>query len=342
MKIAIHNDPNSFSNHWSDYCRENSIDYKLVDCYQSNIIQEINDCDILMWHFNHTNAKDMLFARQLLFSLESSGKKVFPDFKTSWHFNDKVGQKYLLESINAPLVSSYVFYNKEEALAWAKKTSFPKVFKLRGGAGSENVRLIRTSQKARKIIRKAFKTGFRKYDYFGSLRDRIMKYKEGNATIVGILKSMIHLVFANDFVRSRKELSRILGNEKGYIYFQDFIPENQYDIRVIIIGDKAFAIKRLVRKNDFRASGSGKIIYDVKQIDIRCIEISFEVTERLNTQCLAFDFIFNKANEPKITEISYGFLSYAYVKCEGYWDKDLVWHEGEFNPYGWMIENLIR
>ena len=60
----------------------------------------------------------------------------FPNFKTVWHFDDKLGQKYLFESIKAPLVTSYAFLYKAGALLWANKASFPKVFKLRGGAGS--------------------------------------------------------------------------------------------------------------------------------------------------------------------------------------------------------------
>ena len=37
-------------------------------------------------------------------------------------------------------------------------------------------------------------------------------------------------------------------------------------VRVIVINDKAFAIKRMVRKNDFRASGSGIIEYDKENL----------------------------------------------------------------------------
>ena len=108
---------------------------------------QLSDCDALMWHFNHKSPKASKFAKQLLFSVQASGKKVFPDFNTVWHFDDKVGQKYLLEAIGAPLAPAYVFYSKKEALEWAGKTSYPKVFKLRNGAGSDNVRLLNLKKK---------------------------------------------------------------------------------------------------------------------------------------------------------------------------------------------------
>lgn len=126
MKIAIHHTPGSFSYRWILYCKEKNIAYKIVNCYDNDIVAQLYDCDALMWHHHHTNYKDVLFAKQLLYSLQNSGKKVFPDFNTTWHFDDKVGQKYLLESIDAPFVSSYVFYTKEEALNWVIQQNSPK------------------------------------------------------------------------------------------------------------------------------------------------------------------------------------------------------------------------
>src|SRR6056297_501216 len=155
MKIAIHHSPSGFSSHWIDYCKKNNIPYKIVNCYKNSIISDLKDCDALMWHFHQTNHKDILFAKELIYSLQSAGKKVFPDFHTAWHFDDKVGQKYLLEAIDAPLVPSYVFYDKEKALDWIEKTDFPKVFKLRRGAGSAHVKLAETPNEAKKLVRKA-------------------------------------------------------------------------------------------------------------------------------------------------------------------------------------------
>ncbi|MEN6353037.1 MAG: hypothetical protein ABFD02_06235 [Bacteroidales bacterium] len=94
MKIAIHDSgKGSFSERWISYCKENNIDYKIVNAYNTNIVLELEDCDAFMWHHHHALYKDVLFARQLLYSLQISGKKVFPDFNTCWHFDDKLGQK---------------------------------------------------------------------------------------------------------------------------------------------------------------------------------------------------------------------------------------------------------
>jgi predicted ATP-grasp superfamily ATP-dependent carboligase len=125
------------------------------------------------------------------------------------------------------------------------------------------------------------------------------------------------------------------------VYFQKFIPGNDHDIRVIVIGDKAFAIKRMVRENDFRASGSGNVLYEKENFDNDTVRLSFEMAEKLQTQCVTFDFVYQE-NKPFVVEISYAFLKEGYDPCTGYWDKNMDWHEGKFNPYGWMIEDIIK
>ena len=86
----------------------------------------------------------------------------------------------MFESIKAPLVTSYAFYTKQEALLWANKASFPKVFKLRGGAGSTNVRLVDTRKEAVSLISRAFSRGFSAYDPLASLKDRWRDYRVEN------------------------------------------------------------------------------------------------------------------------------------------------------------------
>ncbi|WP_175476654.1 hypothetical protein [Syntrophus gentianae] len=154
IMIGIHQRTGSFSDKWIEYCTIHKIGFKLVNCYDSDIIYQLKDCAGLMWHWAQYDSKAILFARQLTYSLEHIGKKVFPDSKTCWHFDDKAGQKYLLEAIGSPLVKSYIFYDKEKAIEWANETSFPKVFKLRGGAGSVNVKLVTTSREALHLISK--------------------------------------------------------------------------------------------------------------------------------------------------------------------------------------------
>lgn len=333
MKIAIHHKLGSFSERWIEYCKKNAISYKIVNAYDSNIIEQVKGCDVFMWHHHHADFKDVLTAKKILFALEHAGIKVFPDFKTGWHFDDKVAQKYLLEAIEAPVVPSFVFYEKQKALDWAESTDYPKVFKLKGGAGSSNVKLVKNKKQCVRLINKAFGSGFAQNDYLYEFKDRIKKYKAGKMSAKQILSPLYRLVFPRAF-------DKMSHKEKGYVYFQEFIPNNDSDTRIVIVGNYAVAEKRFVRKGDFRASGSGEFSYD--NINLKAIGLAFEISKRLKVQCVAFDFVFDENDNPLIVEMSYGFGTTGLNKAPGYWDSSLNWHEGKFNPQEWMLNHIIK
>ena len=289
-----------------------------------------------MWHWSNYDFKAQIFARHLTTALEKISFPVFPNLNTCWHYDDKVAQKYLFEAIGAPLVPSYVFYNEAAALSWAKTTSYPKVWKLRCGAGSENVCLVRSSDQAIRMIKRSFRRGWQSWSRYYPLNERIYSlfWKKDLESFCAISKGIARIL-----IPRRSYLSAPI--QKNYAYFQDFIPNNDYDIRVIVIGKRAFALKRIVREGDFRASGSGRIVYDPNQIPLECIHVAFDVTRKINSQCAGYDFIFEEGG-PKIIEVTYAFAMHAYRDCHGYWDEDLQWHDGNFICEWFMIEDFLE
>ena len=335
VKIGIHHTKgfNFYSDSWIAYCDSKDIEYKLVDCYRSDIIEQLADCDALMWHFNHKSAKASKFAKELLYAVQVSGKKVFPDFKTVWHFDDKLGQKYLLEAAGIPHPRAHAFFSKKEALKWAAGTTYPKVFKLRKGSSSDNVKLVKSQRHAARLIRKSFGRGFKQYVAWSSLKERVRKYRAGRKSGWEVIKGILRLFWTTEY-------ARVTGREKGYVYFQDFIPDNKFDIRVFVVGDKAYANLRMVRKNDFRASGSGEEQLEKELISDEVLKLAFEITELLQAQCLVFDFVLLK-DKPLVVEISYGTTVGRYHTYPGYFDKDLNWHDGILDFGKIMVEEVL-
>lgn len=334
--IAIYAEKgNNFSTYWVDYCSKHNLEFKLVNPYSCAILNELRGCKYFLWHINNFNYKDQIFAKELMYSIEASGIKVFPNRNTLWHFDDKIAETYLFKLLNIPTINTWIFYDKKEASAFITKTSYPKVFKLRKGSGSKGVVLVKTKKQAKRLVGKAFGKGFKTVSTYFMFRERYRKYKVGRESLKGLVKGFIRLFISTPYIRNA-------NRERGYLYLQEFVPNNHYDTRVIVIGDRAFAIKRFNRKNDFRASGSGHIVYDKNQIDLNLVKFSFEVNKKLQMQCAALDFVYDKNNEPVVVEVSYGFNSLGYQDCEGYWDSDLKWYAGKIEPQLWMIENLIR
>lgn len=335
MKIAIHPSEMFFSDRWIQYCQEKHIEYKLLSCYASDIIEHVRDCDIVMWHWSHIEAKDQIFARQLIRSLEMMNKTVFPNSNTCWHFDDKIGQKYLFEATAVPHVPTSVFYDKKTALEWLRQQQFPQVFKLRGGSGSRNVVLVRSYAQAHRLVKQAFGKGFLSFKVFADIKTYVIKKRRSGE----LWEKICH---APKAIARRWRIRQEMSREKGYVVFQDFIAGNDYDTRVVVIGERAFGLRRYCRSNDFRASGSGNIKYDYQLISHECLKIAFETSRKLKLQCSAYDFVKNADGQYLIVEVSYGFTVKPYDLCPGYWDSSLGWHEGKFNPQYWMIEDVIQ
>jgi len=338
ITLAIHHDKgiDSYSNKWIEYCQKHNIKYKIVNCYSDNIIEELQNYDALLWHWIHIDHKAQLFARQLMLSLEAINYPVYPNAKSCWHFDDKLGQKYLLEAIKAPIVKSYAFFDKKSAIEWIESTSFPKVFKLRNGAGAHNVQLIHSIQEAKKYINKIFGSGFQANYRGGVLSDKIWHFRRDKS-----LKSFLDIgtgVFRYIFPH---KVYSLLPVEKNYLYAQDFIPNCDHDIRVFVIGNRAVTKKRMVRDGDFRASGSGKMSWDIGEEGKKCVEVAFEVSEKLQTQSLAFDFV-KDSDGYKIVEISYTASVRGFPTSPGYWTRDLEWIETPLRVEYFIIEDLIN
>ena len=144
-----------------------------------------------------------------------------------------------------------------------------------------------------------------------------------------------------DFLWSRR-FGKGLPNEKGYCYFQQYIPNNNYDIKVAVANGKCSFLTRHTRKADFRASGSGDIFYDKNLITDDIIQSAFDAADKLGVQCVGFDYVTNrKTNKGCIIEMCHGFDADAIYECGGYWDRGLKWHDEPLNVKYEIMEQMF-
>ena len=333
--IGIHDSPGTYSDRWILYCEKHAVPFRRVDCLSTDVVSQCQGLDGLLWHWLHNDPRSQLVARQVIASLESMGLLLFPSVNSCWHYDDKIAQKYLLEAINAPLIPTWVFTSEAEAMRWIEVTTWPKVFKLRSGAGSTNVRLVQSRAEAVALCRQAFGRGFPALSgYSKDLRTRISRTRN-------VQEFLAKLRRAPSSMRNTRRAGRQLPRERGYVYFQEFLPGNDFDTRITIIGNRAFGFRRANRPGDFRASGSGRIDYDPASVDPRCVEIGFRVADLLGSQSLALDFLFAAAQEPMIGEISYSYVSSAVHACEGYWDRQGVWRQEHVWPEDAILDDFL-
>lgn len=322
---------------WSRLLEAAGYNVRWVDVYRPDIIEQLKDCDAFMWRWAHFGGMFQI-ARRLLPVIERElGIPVYPDQHTCWHYDDKIAQNYLFEAHGIPAPKSWCWFSRSGALDWIQSAEFPLVIKLAGGAGSENVRLVRSRSEATAWIERLFDRGT------GSLKDfkepKPWPFKKRvRATGKALLKGL-----------PPWEPNNIEWPlEKNYVLFQEFLPNNAFDTRVTVIGNRAFAFRRFNRENDFRASGSGLIDYAPDQIDPGFIRLAYQVAEKLSLQSCAIDGLY-RHDEPVVGEISYTYVSLAVHDCLGHWklhgDPEtgaLTWQSGAMWPEEAQIQDFLQ
>lgn len=305
----------------------NQIEYVRVSIDDMNFWKTLDQFDLFIYRWEFSDY-DKQLAKTILPIIERKGIQCFPNQDTCWHYDDKIKQYYLLNQLTLPYTESHVFWSKESAFDWINQANFPLVYKLKGGAGSKNVKLIRSRKEAIKITKRMFGKG------------KLPNTIDRNAfNIMSEIKHLVSRVMKRAAGRATRENWR---KEKDYVLFQKYLPNNEYDTRITIIGERAFAFRRKVRSKDFRASGSGIIEYEKENIDLEAIKLAFETSERLNFQSMAYDFLINEEGKPEFCEISYTYVDTAIYDCHGYWDKNLKWHTGHFWPQYFILTDLLK
>jgi glutathione synthase/RimK-type ligase-like ATP-grasp enzyme len=344
MKIAIHQNKKQFDHStswsyvWIDYCEKHNIEYVIIDCFQYNIIEKLRDYDCLLWHFSNYSYSDMLFARSILNSAKQMGLEVFPDFPDSWYFDDKIAETYLLQSINAPIPESYIFHIYDDVKKWVVQyDKFPIVAKLKSGSGSHNVKLLKSEADIIKYSKRMFRNGFNPSpNIFYKAKSNYNSSKDNKKLMMSRIKRI------PEFYRTWKN-ARKFSHEKDYAFFQEFIKNDGYDLKIAVVGDKLSYIARHIRENDFRASGGGDCYYDRSLITKNIIDSAFQVSDKLNLQCMGYDYVVDSnTGEGKIVEMSYGFSHTALLQAEGYFDRTGVWHNEPMNAPEDVLKNMIN
>ncbi len=295
------------------------VDVLVLDFKTPDAIDLIKSCDGAMWHWFH-NPDDKQSAYAILNSIEFVLQRpVWPNYYTRWHFDDKISQAYFFKSLGIPHAKTWVFWNKEQADSFLEEVTYPIVLKLKSGAGSANVILIKGVKDGKSYVNAFFNRG-------------IFPYTFNEHKIEGItLKSRLKTAIKSLLGISTSSPSTYWDPQKNYVLFQEFLQGNEYDTRITVIGKRLFGFRRFNRENDFRASGSGKIDYNPDFIENQMLLLARNLSIRQKFQCMSYDFLI-RDGVPVLIEMSYGFSGQALYQCPGHWDFNMNWHQGKMWP----------
>lgn len=137
--------------------------------------------------------------------------------------------------------------------------------------------------------------------------------------------------------------------QKGYVFFQKYIDDASYDLRIILVGEKIFGYFRMKPKDDFRASGAGLIVKD--ELPLEAVLLAMRVKEKMPSTMLAVDVLkSDRDNKYYIIETSISIdistpEQLVYKNIPGYYqlkDGALEFHPGKYWLQEFLLEELIK
>jgi len=209
-----------------------------------------------------------LYIEDIVLGLETIGANVIPSFIYLKSHHNKVFMEILRDIQDfKPLnnIETQKFGTLEEFQRYFKTGEDNIVVKMASGASSLGVFLGKGYKDLLNKVKKASKTFHIKED----IKELVRKYKH----------------------KGYKPVSR---NRNKFVT-QNFIPNLSNDWKILIYSDKYYIVERPVRKNDFRASGSGKEKYlfgAEVNIPNGIFDYAKSIYNKLNVPMLSIDIAF--------------------------------------------------
>ncbi|MGA1821098.1 MAG: ATP-grasp domain-containing protein [Thermoplasmatota archaeon] len=294
--------------YWEKYrkfLKHNRIRYDFVDIDRRDWMDQVKKFDMIIWH-PHSDPATLANAKSKIYFMEKHlGKICYPPYREMWYYEDKVRLAYLFELHDLPLVKTFITNDRKEAEEYVKTAKYPFISKIRTGAGSRGVELIRDRKSAEKFVKEVFERG--RETYWSYIR------------------------------------------QKGYVYFQEYVPDLEYDLRIIVVGNKYQGYYKMTPEKDFRASGAG--IIEKKDLPEEALDIARKVKDRLKANTLAVDMVYcEKEKKYRIIETSI-FVQIRTTRqliidgIPGYYeftDGEYVFKEGRFWTQEWTLEEVMN
>ena len=273
----------------------------------------INESDIIIYTSSE-NPEIRSYLKDNLFHL-SNKAYLIPSYKLLMAHENKGYQEILKKQEEfGNLFGNYLFDLDNQTLP------YPKVLKTSEGAGSSGVFLIKNEKELSEIKRKHFSTSSIKRKIINIQRKISLNSREF------------------ELYKYRKSIFKLLIEQK-------FIPNLKHDFKVLVFGDRYFVLKRSVRKNDFRASGSGN--FEFVEPPREVLDFAKEISEKLDNPYLSLDIAQSKHGchliEFQATNFGpYTLLNapYRYIDKDGHWLKEQNCKDLEAN-YAYALNHYI-
>ena len=308
LRIAIGKDSSSWCDRFAQALELKikqgyRVSYEVMNLGTRDWLNRLSGIDVVIWNPMVMGPKAALHYKEKVYFMEKHlNKVVVPNYATVWHFESKVAQSYIFEKYEIPTPHTSVSPDYRDATEALRQMKPPFIFKFSHGASGKYVVMVKDQSKAlRKLSEICCHQLWREARQRGGSRFKFL---------------LSHL---NKPWFWPTILSRLRSEEWFNVaYIQEFIPGNDKDLRITAIGNRyAFGFWRKNRPNDFRASGSGVIDYQLP-IPEAPLRYCLGINQRLGLDTMAYDVIFRNGAFV-ILEMSYTYLDSAVYDCDGHY-----------------------
>ncbi|MCG7513133.1 hypothetical protein [Vibrio sp. MMH1-50] len=246
--------------------------------------------EAIYWITSHQNKSVKHYLNDIVFGLFHDFDGEMITSLTNYLSHENKGLQSLLynKGKNISLVRQQYLDNTP------KNLSYPKVIKTIDGAGSRGVGLVNCNDDIKKFLEK-------KHNF--------------SITIQGFVQNIKFLIKRFTGIKYNKEYE-LYNKTRGGFVLQEFVKGLEYDIKALVFYDRCYFLKRTIRSNDFRASGSGKFEFIAPPKEL--IEKVLNIRKSLNSPFASLDMVLD-GNEYKCIEYqTTHFGPYTQINAEFY------------------------
>lgn len=115
-------------------------------------------------------------------------------------------------------------------------------------------------------------------------------------------KSHARRIIASAFSAVGRKTDSNYARQKNYVFFQEYVPNDGYDVRVIVVGHHLFGYYRKVPSGDFRASGMGYV--EKRDLPHDAMALALRLNDVVKSPMLVVDMVRALTGQYLIIEFS--------------------------------------
>ena len=294
------------SHYFADHIKFGKVDIKKIIAYfkskdiDLNIL-DLGDTNIPKDSIVFTTSSQKPYQKQLvddyLEVLEYQNNILIPSKNIIKAHENKGFQEYYKQLLNFHSLKG-IYLNKHNIDYENIKNfiGYPLVLKKLDGSGSKGVQLINTEEKLKKEI----------FKLQPSLHIRYLIY----------VKEQVKRIFLRKNNLEKIEYFRDYQN----FVIQEFVSNLKFDYKVLIFFDKYYVLKRNIKENDFRASGSGN--FEFVEIEDSLLDYAKDTFEVFSEPFISLDICFDGEKYYLIEYQGIHFGPYTQIYSNGYYKKE--------------------